>query len=253
MADRRARVDPECRHEQVGGSLEVRGREAEQPSALVAHDDDSLDLRRPAEQVGRMADVAGREQLPDVARRDAVDERHAAHVEAELLEEHEVARPAAAEAEAVSGGDDLGPDPAEDRLSERLRLERGKRGVEATFERREQLDRRAEERARVWIERHDRRAQVRRAGRLEDAAVAAMDPVEGADRDRARRPLELVGAARDRHPLAAETRASTSASARSSPGSNASGPTASAIVNGPTSVRLSVRQCPPSAVARART
>ena len=66
---------PSSRHEQLRRDVEVRRREAERAAALVAHDDDALDLRRPPEELRRMRDVAGGEQLPDVARRHALDER----------------------------------------------------------------------------------------------------------------------------------------------------------------------------------
>jgi len=63
---------------------------------------------------------------------------------------------------------------------------------------------------------------------------------------------KLLRAMGDDH-AGAPTRRRISASGSSRPGSKASGETASATENGPTSVRRSVRQCPPSASAIERT
>ena len=69
----------------------------------------------------------------------------------------------------------------------------------SALDRREQLDALPEEAPRVRVERHDRRPEVRRARRLEDTAVPAMDAVEGADRDRPPSGVEIRGPVRDDH------------------------------------------------------
>ena len=79
--------------------------------------------------------------------------------------------------------------------------------------------------------------------RREHRLVAAMDAVEAPDRDRARAPLDRLGCARDVH----------ESLARASSGSSIRSQSASSTENGPISVRRSVRQCPPSASAIART
>src|SRR5439155_22193006 len=80
------------------------------------------------------------------------------------------------------------------------------------------------------------------AGRIEDPPVAEMDAVEAPDRDGTLTGGELFGTPGDPH-----SRASAS-----SGGMNRSG-SASSTVNGPISVRRSVRQCPPRTSAMART
>ena len=60
---------------------------------------------------------------------------------------------------------------------------------------------------RVRVERHDRRPQARRARRVDHAPVAAVDAVEGADRDRAPRGGELLGRRDDVHAARASPRA----------------------------------------------
>src|SRR6185312_15055816 len=115
----------------------------------------------------------------------------------------------------------------------------GREQLEPALDRRQQLDRHAEVRARVRIERHDAPPEPGRLRDLEHALMPAMDAVEAPDRDRACCRLELPRRRRDDH-AGAPMRASTSASARSAAGSNAAGSTASATLNGPTSVRRSV-------------
>ena len=107
------------------------------------------------------------------------------------------------------------------------------------------------------IERHDARPQPGPPRRVDHPEVAEVDAVERPDRDGAPRLRQLRRAperrSRAQPRRAASTRASTSASARSRSAVNASGATASATENGPTSVRRSVAQCPPSAIAIDRT
>ena len=92
------------------------------------------------------------------------------------------------------------------------------------------------------LEGDDGRRQAGVDGDLDHAAVAAVHAVERADRDRARLPLELNRCVRDLHRRAS---ASSERTIRSS--------SASSIRNGPTSVRRSETQWPPSASAIART
>ena len=80
---RGARVDAVARDEQARLRPQVRGREAERAAARVACDDRSDHLGRPPEQPCRPVDLAGAEQVADPGRRDALDERHGARVEAE--------------------------------------------------------------------------------------------------------------------------------------------------------------------------
>ena len=96
------------------------------------------------------------------------------------------------------------------------------------------------------VERQDRGAQAGVARRLEHAAVAAVDAVEGADRDRALGRLQLADVADDPH-APAPIRASAASGVTSFCSS------ASATENGPTSVRRSDAQWPPSASAIERT
>ena len=67
-----------------------------------------------------------------MARRDALDERHAPHVEAEPLEQLEVAAAPVAEPEPVPRRHDLRPDRAEHRGGERLGRERRERASNRT-------------------------------------------------------------------------------------------------------------------------
>ena len=69
-----------------------------------------------------------------MARRDVVDDRNSADVEAEPLEQREIARATAPEAEAVAGRDDLGARGAENVVCELLRSELGHRSVERAHE-----------------------------------------------------------------------------------------------------------------------
>ena len=171
----RARVHAVRRDEEIPGNVEVRGREPELAAPRVAADHDSLDLRRPAEQRGRRLELTGVQELPHPARRDALDERHPPHVEAQPREEVEIALAASPEAEGLSCGDRLRSDPAKHLLGELLRRERReplveredenvldarlRKQLEPAFERGEELDPSAEHRPGMRIERHDARPQ----------------------------------------------------------------------------------------------
>src|SRR5581483_298089 len=150
-------------------------------------------------------------------------------------------------------------------------------------ERRQQLDAVAEDEARVPVEGDDRGNEPRLDRRLDDAPVAAVDAVEGTDRDRPPPPLELLGPADDPHGstvpstatsspphrtrtrsatrrrpcrIAAASRASTSTAGRkasASAGGTIRSSSACATEKGPTSVRRRLRQWPPSTSAIART
>ena len=119
MAERRPCVDPVCGHEQIRRDVEVRGRIAERPAALVAQDDEAFDLRGPAEQPCRRSGLAGAEALPDARRGDALDDRDDPDVEPELLQERRVAGGVAAEAEVLPHRDHARADSPEQRVRER--------------------------------------------------------------------------------------------------------------------------------------
>src|SRR5581483_11021913 len=274
-------VDPERGHEQARVRPEVGRREAERPSARVPRDDGALDLDRPPEQGRGSPDVARGHEPPDLGRRDARDERDDARGEPQPLEQGEVAAPVAAEAERLAGHDELRADRGEVRAHELLRRERGDlrreldherlldpelgEQLQAPLERGEQRDLVAEHLARVRVEGHRGRRRPRRHRRGHHGAVADVHAVERPDRDGARPALELLGATGDVHLPAssASTRSRTGAGTRSaaSAGSRASASatvsqrsgSASSTPNGPTAVRRSVTQCPPSAAASERT
>ena len=108
-----------------------------------------------------------------------LDERNRADVEAEHREQVEVARPGAAEAEVLSGDDDLGPDRPQDAVDELLRLEPGGVGrelddqrvghsglleeLEPALEGGQQLHLVSESHPRMRVERDDRRRRPRGA------------------------------------------------------------------------------------------
>ncbi len=199
------------------------------------------------------------QKLTDLGGGDALEQRHRARVEAELLEQGEVAAALAPEAEVRSCDDDLGADPPQAALRELLGLEccqvereldderlvhsRLGEQLEPPLERRQQLDPVPERDAWVGPEGDGGRAGSGGRGGLEHAAMAEVDAVEGAERDGAAGVFELGWVASDLHP----SRASAC-----SGGTIVSG-SASATVKGPTSVRRSSRQWPPSASAIART
>ena len=208
-----------------------------------------------------------------MARRDVLDERHATDVEAEPLRagRGRPARPRPKRNVVARRDRPRRPCRAQDDLRELLgRLESGERSskrstsTSSTPAASNSSSRRSsvvssstplpEHRARMRVERHDRRPQVRRRapprsrGRcprwtpsnvpIATARGAARELVGHACATFTRQPLRR---ARARRPPAA-----------AAPASNASGVTASATENGPTSVRRSVTQCPPSASAIAR-
>ena len=157
---------------------------------------------------------------------------------------------------------DLGRELDDERL---LDAELGQQ-LEPALERREQRDLVPEHLARMRMERDHGRQRPGLDRRADDRAVAEVDAVERADRDRARPPLELAGRAGDLHRATGleleharpdrlghardglgGRRASASDAGISRSGSASSTP------NGPTAVRRSVRQWPPSACAIERT
>src|SRR5262249_42777442 len=138
--------------------------------------------------------------------------------------------------------------------------------LQPPVERREQRDLVAEHLPRVRVERHDRRPGARLDCCAHDGLVADVDTVERPDRDGARLAPELPRAVCDLHrPPAAASASAPAASTRSRTpaGTRAtawagSRPSASATESqrsgaasstpkGPTAVRRSVRQWPPSA------
>src|SRR6185503_2943396 len=253
-----AGVDAVAGDEQARLRAQVRGRKPERAAARVARDDRARDLGRPAEHRGRALDLAGAEEVADPRRRDALDERHRPRVEAEAAQLLEVARTTLAEAEVRAGDDHFAPDRPQDPLGEGLRRELGELEIEVhderlldaglreqlqpPFERDEQLDAVAERDPRVRVEGDRGRRRPRRTCGVENAPMADVDAVERPERDRPRLRLDLLHAPGDDH-----SRASASSAVSSRSGS------ASSTSNGPTAVRRSVAQWPPSAVAIART
>ena len=115
--------------------------------------------------------------------------------------------------------------------------------LQAPLEGRQQLDPVAERDTRMRVEGDHGRCEPRRDDGVEDGPVTPVHAVEGADRHRARLPLDFCWGACDVHPSLASA---------SSAGTIVFG-SASSTENGPISVRLSDRQCPPSASAIDRT
>src|SRR5579884_4205063 len=289
----RPRVDAVRRHCELRPHVEVGGREAEPRAAVISADDDALDLEGPPEQARRLGHLARLREGADSRGRDSLDERHRAHVEPERREQPEVAGPPAPEAESGACRHDLRPDRQQVVAHERLRLELGHRGrerhdqdlvepaagqeLDPPLKAREQGNRLPEDGARMRVEGDPGRHQPRVDRGAHHRPVAEVDAVEGTDRHRPTPPTEVGRSPRDLHaavpapwPFAsASTPAATAAGTRrsASPGSRASaswtgsrlgaaaggGGTASSTANGPTAVRRSARQCPPSAVAIART
>ncbi len=259
MAERRPRVDAVRRDEQLRVDGEVRRREAERAAARVAGDHGPLHLGRTPEQRGGRRQVAREQPLPDLRGRDALDGGNGPGPETQPSEQVEVAAASPAEPEVGAREDDLGADRPQDALRELLGLERRELEVEADDERllhaqlRQQLEppgERADQQhlvpeggARVRVERDDGRGRPRGERLLDDPAVAAVNAVEGADRDRPRARLELPRGVDDLHGRRAS--ASSTGMIRSS--------SASSTRNGPTAVRLSETQWPPSTSAIART
>src|SRR3954471_7241757 len=264
---RRARVDPELGHEQLRVEAEVRGREAERATPCIARHDRAVELGGGPAPSRRPIDLAAAEQVADPRRRDALGERHRANIESSPLELREVTHATATEAEVRAGDDDLRSERPQHRLDELLGAELGyvepelhhqrlldaARGeqLEPPLERGEQLDPVAERGSGVRLEGDDRRRETRGDRGLQHAPVPDVDAVERPDRDGARALLELRGGPRDLHaplrPAGSATRASASS------GGIIRSASASSTRKGPTSVRRSVRQWPPSAVAIART
>ena len=156
-----------------GGTSRLAVGKPELAAAVVAVDDDPFHLRWPAEESRGALRLSPVNQLADPGRRDALEHGHAPDVEAELLEEGEIALPVAPEAERVPRRNDLGAHAAEDELRELRRLEPRERVVEREhddvvhsggleqleppLERREQLDFASQHRTRMRVEGHDGR------------------------------------------------------------------------------------------------
>ena len=271
--ERPAGVDAVRRHEKLLRNVEVRGRKPKLAAASVPAHDDPFDLGRPPEQLRRSLRLAGVHELAHPARGGVLDEGHSTHVEPEPREQVQVALAASSETERFPRSDRLRSDPPQHPLGELLRRKRGqllverkdedvldfrvREQLEPALERGEKLDPSAEHGPGMRIERHDARPQPGPPCRVDHPEMPAVDAVEGPDCGGTPRLRQSGGLPSDVHePIparAASTRASTSASARSRSAVNASGATASPTKNGPTSVRRSVAQCPPSAIASDRT
>ena len=271
-AGRGAGVDAVRRHEQLAGDREVRGREAERAAARVAA---RRRFPRPpaaARAVAAAASISpARSELADRASRRRSRRAARARVEARARRAGRGRRcglrPKRKSAPATTTSAPIAPSTA---LGERLgRASAASSSVEgdtstssipraaSSSSRRssvvEELDAVAEHRPRVRVERDDGRREPRvDRARVEHPPVPAVDAVEGADRDRPRRALRARGIASDVHgtrPLEPRRPASASGGRRTMrvrrrPPRRGTGPT---------SVRRSVAQCPPSASAIART
>ena len=160
-----------------------------------------------------------REELADPARRDAV--RRAApgaRRSRGVRRSVEVAAPSRPEAEALPRDDDPRPERPRMRVDELLGLEARElrrelddedvvraRAPPSSSRRRSNVVRScdlvAEHRARMGLERDDRRAQARRLRGVDHGAVAAVHAVERADRDRALGGLGVLRRAEDVHAI----------------------------------------------------
>src|SRR4249919_1459884 len=259
VAEAESRVDPVPRAREVRLQAQVRRRVAERPSTLVARDDDTVELERPAEHARCGHDVTLRQRGSDRRRRDAGQLRHHHDLESEPLQEREIAGSTDAEVEVRAGHHNLDADGAQvprRELPRRELLQLGREGgdedildagladqLEPASERGKQLDLVAERDARVRIERHDRRQEAGRAHRVDHGAMAAVHAVEAPDGGRTRRPRELRRRPRDAH----------SSLDSASSGSMIRSGSASSTRNGPISVRRRDAQWPPRTSAMART
>ena len=199
----------------------------------------------------------------------AFDERHHSSIEAQPSEQLEVTRASAAKAEVGARDHDLRTDRPQHALGEHLRLEPTQVEIEldherlldsgladqlqAPAQRRQQLDLVAERDPRMRVERDHGRRQPGGNRSLEHPPVAEVDAVEGSDRDRPSLPAQLADVVRDLHRASPDPAASSPIRPSASSGGMIRSASASSTRNGPTSVRRSVAQCPPSAAAIART
>ena len=116
---------------------EVRGRVAERAAALVARDDDAVELVRAGPASPAAATTSPACSACRIAgRRDARHGLDLEDLEAEPLEQLEIAAAPRAEAEVGSGGDRLGADRPQVPLGEHLGLERHQLRRERRDERR---------------------------------------------------------------------------------------------------------------------
>src|ERR1700751_4484008 len=99
-----AGVDAVGRDEQSVQDVEIRSRKPELTAASVPTHDDALHLWGPPEQRRRTLHLTGVDELPDPARGDVCQERHAPHVEAEALEQLQIALATVSETERLSRG-----------------------------------------------------------------------------------------------------------------------------------------------------
>src|SRR5262249_42180570 len=207
-AERCAGVDPEPGDEQIRGDVEIRRRKSQRPTALVSEDDDSLHLRRSAEEPRRTLDVARAQHLADRCRRRLLEQRNRADVEAEIAQKGRRSRRGATEAEVLADRDDARAESAENRFREVRRFEPGELGgeldderlvhpllpqqPEPPLERREELDAVPEDDARMRPERDHRRTQTGLLCDIEDCPVSDVHAVEAPERDAALRGFQLV-------------------------------------------------------------
>ena len=256
---RRARVDPVLRASEVRLESEVCRRVSKGPAALIPRDDDSVQLERPAEHLGGSDHVALGKCRSDGGRRYAFDHWCYGDVEAEALEQREIARSSDSEPEVLAGHDQLGTYGSKKPLREQFRRQllqvrcerrdenrldaRFREELEPAFERGQELDLVAERDPRVRIECDDRRLEARGLNRVEDGPMPPVDAVKAADRYRTAIRIELGREVCD--PQSSLASAASGEMSRSG--------SASSTENGPISVRRSVRQWPPMASAMART
>src|SRR5919198_2051449 len=234
-------VDAVPRAGEIGLEEHVGGRVAERSAALIARDDRAVELVRTPEETRRARHVALGDRGPHHRGRHTLEFRNHDDVEAEALEQLEISRTTDAEAKVGSSDDRFRTDRLQVLLREPLgwellqrRVEAGEEGrldpgladqLEAALEGRDQLDAVPEGDPWMRVERDHRRREPGSRRGLEHRQVPAMDTVEAADGDRARRPHHLPGSVRDVH----ANRASASSggiTCRSSASSTPNGPIA---------------------------
>ena len=201
-----AGVDAASGNEQVGLDGEVRRRKAERPATRVALDDQSVDLERAAEQPRRVADVArcrswriADEEIPSTTgtteRRPRAGQvrkfpsrgarsgssrrrRHPAPIASRYRSANSSGSIRWKSSENSTTSVSSTPTPPAARAAARASSA---------------ARRRSRAPARMRVEREHRRRRAGGDERLEHVAVAEMDAVERAERDRTRPSLELAG------------------------------------------------------------